>query len=126
MVFLIIIRIASPDEETIYRAARVCVEKVISQPLPLFRSSELAARARNWPSYLLTSFVLVASRFSPETIPGLTARDRLHCHDKVRRDLMIRLAEDNVHLEVLQCLCLLALEEIAGTYSQEHECAILD
>lgn len=102
------------DQSTIARAVNVYVSKVHCQPLPLFETIDLGHDTAKWPQCLLLSLVLITSRLSPDVMPEWTLKERRDCYRKARREVMIKLAEDFSHLEVLQSLCLLILEEIAG------------
>lgn len=92
----------------------VYISKIHCQPLPLFDTFSIESDAIEWPRCLLLSLIAVTSRLSPDVMPGWTANDRRDCYKKARRELMIRVAEDVGHLEVLQSFCLLILEDIAG------------
>lgn len=102
------------DEEIVNHAVQVYAERIHCQPLPLFGIVELASRIRRWPQHLLLSFMALTARFSPDILPAHIRQDRLGCHLKARRELMIKLAENDNSLEILQSLCLLILNHIAG------------
>jgi hypothetical protein len=97
-------RVLEPDEEMVNLAVRVYAEKIHCQPLPLFRINGLASRVRGWPQYLLLSFVALVARFSPGILSGQPGEDRLGCHRKARRDLMVRIAGNDYSLEIMQSL----------------------
>lgn len=104
----------SIGQGTIARAVNVYISKIHCQPLPLFETLGLESDATGWPRCLVLSLIAVTSRLSPDVMPGWTANDRRDCYKKARREVMIRVAEDIGHLEILQSFCLLILEDIAG------------
>ena len=102
------------NEEVMDYACQIYVEKLHCQPLPLFDAAELRSKTRTWPEHLILSFTALTARFVPELLP-LRFRDyRLECHQQARRELMIKLASNDCSLELMQSLCLLILDEIAG------------
>lgn len=102
------------DQSTIARAINVYISKIHCQPLPLFDISGLESDTIGWPQCLLLSLVVITSRLSPDVMPEWSAKERRDCYKKARREVMIKLAEDASHPEVLQSFCLLILEEITG------------
>lgn len=102
------------DPSIISRAINVYISKIHCQPLPLFEIFNLDSDTKRWPHHLLLSLVVITSRLSPDVMPEWSAKERRDCCRKARREVMIKLAEDIGHLEILQSFCLLILEEIAG------------
>jgi len=102
------------NEEIMDYACQIYVEKLHCQPLPLFDAAELRSKTRTWPEHLLLSFTALTARFVPELLPNRFREYRLECHQQARRELMIKLAGNDCSLELMQSLCLLILDEIAG------------
>lgn len=107
-------RFSNPSDPSISQLVNVYTERIHCQPLPLFDPLNLASHVRNWPQYLLWSFIALTARLLPDRASEADEKDPSECLRKARRELMCRLAESNISLEILQSLCLLVLAEISG------------
>lgn len=104
----------NPQSDDIENALQVYADRVHGQPLMLFEPFNLAHRARSWPSFLRNILKVMAARWSIDSTQRVASLDRSALLTEVRREIMSRATVPEVDVNVLQALCLLILEEIAG------------
>lgn len=103
------------QSDDIDHAIRIYADHIHGQPLLLFEQPHLARQIQSWPSYLLEVFRVSASRWASDGALNVIASNRSALLKQARHEIMFQAMQTNMNVQVLQALCLLILEEIAGT-----------
>ena len=91
--------------------------KIHLQPLPLFDLQDLSSRLSQATPFLQWAFLALCLGFSSPDYPTDHGTDTVQFYTRSAHEAVVRLAsEGTATLEVLQALCLLTLNDMAGQY----------
>lgn len=85
------------------------------QPLPLFNVDTLSTNVLHFPPFLLRTFLAATMLFSEHPFFGSAKAEAIEFYVRsARESVMDSAAEGQPSVEVLQSLCLLTLNDLAG------------
>jgi hypothetical protein len=99
------------NQQTIIDAIELYKDRVRYGPMPWVPHALQTDAFQSSPRHLCLSFVALASRLS---IDLLSTQARRICISEARREIFLKVTEGDVNLALIQSLCLLIQNSIAG------------